>query len=449
LGASALQLNTTGSNNSALGFKTLFSNTTGVNNSGLGFQSLYSNTTGSNNGALGFKALYSNTTGAGNTASGNSSLYTNTTGGSNTASGYLALYSNTTGDGNTALGYGAGYTNSTGSKNVFIGYQAGYSETGSNKLYIDNSSTSSPLIKGDFAANTVTVNGALTVTGGITSSAVYHTNGTRMLSFQDGNVHVGDNSMVFTDSAVSASGADVMKSTVGKIQIGNSSSDTTTVKGSLTVEDPTSYYHAAHKGYVDALRTDMQKYDEQSVALSAALTSLPTAGGDGTHACGVGTGHRGQATAIAMGCAANLGNLSLPETAPGFIRDASLNVGTSFLTGSDRDFTFKAGLSWQFGGSRSTGRAAAEYQAPDNRFAQAERQHQDQKQNATIRKLQAELDALKREKDQELLALKRENDQELRALKRENDQELLALKAQVSYIATLLSRTNITMARAM
>ncbi|MDP6476123.1 MAG: hypothetical protein QF894_14580, partial [Alphaproteobacteria bacterium] len=89
-------------------------------------------------------------------------------------------------------------------------------------------------------------------------------------------------------------------------------------------------------------------------------------------------------------------------------------------------------------GSRSTRRAAAEYQAPDNRFAQAERQHQDQKQNATIRKLQAELDALKHE-----------NDQELRALKRENDQELLALKAQVSHIATLLSRTNIAMARAM
>jgi len=40
-----------------------------------------------------------------------------------------------------------------------LGANAGYLETGSNKLYIDNSSTSSPLIKGDFTANTLTVNG--------------------------------------------------------------------------------------------------------------------------------------------------------------------------------------------------------------------------------------------------------------------------------------------------
>jgi hypothetical protein len=34
--------------------------------------------------------------------------------------------------------------------NVFIGYQSGYSERGNNKLYIDNSKTTSPLIYGDF-----------------------------------------------------------------------------------------------------------------------------------------------------------------------------------------------------------------------------------------------------------------------------------------------------------
>ena len=39
---------------------------------------------------------------------------------------------------------------------LFLGYQAGYNETGSNKLYIDNSSTSDPLIEGDFSSNTVT-----------------------------------------------------------------------------------------------------------------------------------------------------------------------------------------------------------------------------------------------------------------------------------------------------
>jgi hypothetical protein len=37
-----------------------------------------------------------------------------------------------------------------GSGNVFIGYKSGYDEYGSNKLYIDNSGTSTPLIYGDF-----------------------------------------------------------------------------------------------------------------------------------------------------------------------------------------------------------------------------------------------------------------------------------------------------------
>jgi hypothetical protein len=37
-----------------------------------------------------------------------------------------------------------------GSGNVFIGYKSGYDERGSNKLYIDNSGTSTPLIYGDF-----------------------------------------------------------------------------------------------------------------------------------------------------------------------------------------------------------------------------------------------------------------------------------------------------------
>jgi hypothetical protein len=39
---------------------------------------------------------------------------------------------------------------------VFLGYSAGSAETGSNKLYIDSSSTSSPLIGGDFSARTLT-----------------------------------------------------------------------------------------------------------------------------------------------------------------------------------------------------------------------------------------------------------------------------------------------------
>ena len=56
----------------------------------------------------------------------------------------------TSGTNNTALGYRAGASNTTGSRNLFLGYNAGVNETGSDKLYISNSTTSTPLIKGTF-----------------------------------------------------------------------------------------------------------------------------------------------------------------------------------------------------------------------------------------------------------------------------------------------------------
>jgi len=59
----------------------------------------------------------------------------------------------------------AGVFNTTGSGNVFLGYTAGYNETGSNKLYIDNSNTATPLIYGEFDNNILTINGNLEVIG--------------------------------------------------------------------------------------------------------------------------------------------------------------------------------------------------------------------------------------------------------------------------------------------
>jgi hypothetical protein len=56
----------------------------------------------------------------------------------------------TSGTQNTALGFEAGRLNITGSRNVFLGYQAGRSETTSDKLYISNTNTATPLIKGEF-----------------------------------------------------------------------------------------------------------------------------------------------------------------------------------------------------------------------------------------------------------------------------------------------------------
>ena len=46
---------------------------------------------------------------------------------------------------------------------VLLGYRAGKNETGSNKLYIENSDSATPLIAGDFSTNEVTINDSLTV----------------------------------------------------------------------------------------------------------------------------------------------------------------------------------------------------------------------------------------------------------------------------------------------
>ena len=105
----------------------------------------------------------------------------NTTGYYNTFIGLQAGYHNITGQHNTALGRNAGFSNTEGTLNTFIGqefglqhhwewecfsgFNAGYNEKGSNKLYIDNSTTSTPLIYGEFDNNKMIINGNLEVIG--------------------------------------------------------------------------------------------------------------------------------------------------------------------------------------------------------------------------------------------------------------------------------------------
>jgi len=143
--------NTTGIGNVANGYQALSANTTGNGNVANGYLALRFNTTGNGNVANGYQALYANTTGNYNVANGYQALSANTTGNYNVALGYLALRLNTTGIGNVALGYQALRLNITGIGNVALGYQAGYNETGSNTLYIANTSTTTPLIYGLFS----------------------------------------------------------------------------------------------------------------------------------------------------------------------------------------------------------------------------------------------------------------------------------------------------------
>ena len=168
IGVNALQSNTTNGNNIAIGHDVLQNNTLGYDNTSMGENSMNLNTTGYENSAIGVGALKSNTDGYYNVALGMQTLWNNTDGYANTALGLQSLRYNTTGNDNVGFGYQAGYNNQTGSGNVFLGNNAGYNETGSNKLYIANSNTATPLIYGDFSTGQLTLNGSVTVTSAAT-----------------------------------------------------------------------------------------------------------------------------------------------------------------------------------------------------------------------------------------------------------------------------------------
>ncbi|MCB0466127.1 MAG: hypothetical protein KDC78_10730 [Aequorivita sp.] len=218
IGHTALYSNTTGKDNTALGLEALYFNTTGTSNTAMGKNALNDNTVGGNNTAVGKSSLASNTDGLNNTAMGNFSLSTNTQGDSNIALGYWALKNNngnanagigtnaleqnTTGGSNTAIGSYSFMENTVGnnnvsvgdfsgryvdgnnnvfigrragannyianpsnnkSNNVMIGYEAGFDQLVDNRLFIENSSSSNPLIYGEFDNDILRINGELQV----------------------------------------------------------------------------------------------------------------------------------------------------------------------------------------------------------------------------------------------------------------------------------------------
>ena len=196
VGNSAGYSNTTGNNNVFVGARAGFSNTTSNKNVFIGTaagkllkkggsnviigDSACSVATGTNNTynnviigrlagmksygmsnvIIGDEAGKANENGLANVVMGKSACCSNTSGCYNVAIGATAAFSNTTGDYNVAIGCMAGNSNQTGNSNVFIGNMAGYYETGSNKLYIANS-TDNTLIYGEFDNKLVKINGSL------------------------------------------------------------------------------------------------------------------------------------------------------------------------------------------------------------------------------------------------------------------------------------------------
>jgi hypothetical protein len=143
LGNSALSSNSTGANNSFVGYFA-GTNTTASLNSGFGAVALQVNSTGASNSAFGGYALYLNSSGSYNTALGQAALQNNTTASNNTAVGYQAGYSITTGINNLCIGAGSGNGLVAGQSNIYIG-MAGYaSSTGSglnNEMVITTSNS--------------------------------------------------------------------------------------------------------------------------------------------------------------------------------------------------------------------------------------------------------------------------------------------------------------------
>lgn len=221
LGINALKSNTSGYYNSAIGYDALYTNTSGNHNTAIGREALKQNSIGGSNTAIGVGALYHNGSGYDNTATGLASLYSNTSGDYNTADGFYSLYNNTTGEKNVGIGYGANRMNEGGSNNtiigyeagyggwghsksgnVFIGFQAGYSEISDNTLYIENSSSSTPLIKGNFNTDYVTIYGNLGV-----GTSVFG-NGSRTLSLINGtipNASISDGVLLYAEDITSTS----------------------------------------------------------------------------------------------------------------------------------------------------------------------------------------------------------------------------------------------------
>ena len=102
-----------------------------------------------------------------NTAVGNCALGNGVITGCNVAIGHSALQTINTGDCNVTIGAGAGLNLTSGAGNVHLGNGAGpaSSTAESNKLYINNQASDTPLILGDFST------GQINFSGGVTGSS--------------------------------------------------------------------------------------------------------------------------------------------------------------------------------------------------------------------------------------------------------------------------------------
>ena len=255
LGGSALDSNTTGTNNSAFGLNALTANTGGgsntavganaldVNTSGgsntaVGLDALGANTTASSNTAVGRTALAANTTGTGNTAVGRDALGANTTANNSTAVGMSALILNTTGTSNTAVGQNALQTNTTGGTNVAVGIDAlGANTTAANNVAVG----ASALSLNTTAANNVAVgSSALAANTTGTGNTAVGRSAVSTNTTANNNTGVGLNALLLStgadNTAVGAAALDANTTGAGNVAVGTDAlTDNTTGGNNIAI----------------------------------------------------------------------------------------------------------------------------------------------------------------------------------------------------------------------
>ena len=154
-----------------------------------------------------------------------------------------------------------------------------------------------------------------------------------------------------------------------------------------------------------------------SVALSSALSALPSSSPNAFYTCGLGTGIHDSSSALSVGCASDFSNYAFVDNIPKIFQTASFNIGSSFLMNGEpdiseaRDMSIKAGITFKFGSVKPT------RVADKNNYM-----------------LENKIDAVMQENRKLKAQLKEEND----SIRQEND----LLKAQIAEINTQLKALN-------
>ena len=294
----------TGDYNTAVGSDSLVALTNGDKNTAIGYKSGSTNVDGSGNIFIGYEAgptsgSVSNKLFIANSADDTPLIYGDFSNNTVTVNDNLVI-TGTFSDGNYTFDTngnvsGLGTINSsdiTSSGNI----------TASGSFIIGNANISESELEtiDNVTAGTVTANKAvvvdgnsdisgfrnITATGTITANTIKantitDSNGDRFLYKDTTNdvVHIGKNSFLFYDARTH--GKDIMASSTGNLQIGNDTSNSTTVVGDLIIQEPSQSNHAATRRYADkvslmatTLATRLPFYrNKHSFNLSSASTN--------------------------------------------------------------------------------------------------------------------------------------------------------------------------------